>query len=74
MIHVVGVKTTFCEEEGILLQKHCDRNGRCVARLFTSIEVRGRFHSPDVSDCTSAWRSVGLTTQMQNAALLECLV
>ena len=42
-----GVYTTFCQEEGILLQKSCDRNGRCISILFKSIRVRGRFDSPD---------------------------
>ena len=44
---VGGVYTTFCKEEGILLQKYRDRNGRCIAILFKSIGVRGRFDSPD---------------------------
>ena len=42
MIHIGGVYTTFCQEEGILLQKHRDRNGKCIAILFKSIGVRGR--------------------------------
>ena len=29
--------------EGILLQKYADRNGRCIAILFKSIGVRGRY-------------------------------
>ena len=32
---------TFCEVEGILLQKYRDRDGRCVTMLFKSIGVRG---------------------------------
>ena len=48
MIQIGGVYTTFCQEEVILLQKYCDRNGRCIAILFKSIGVRGRFDSPDV--------------------------
>ena len=36
----IGVYTTFCQEEGILLQKYRDRNGRCVATLFRNIGVR----------------------------------
>ena len=47
MIQIGGVYSTFCQEEGILLQKYRDRNGRCSAILFKSIGVRGRFDSPD---------------------------
>ena len=47
MIQIGGVPTTFCQEEGILLQKYRDRNGRCIAILFKSIGVRGRFDSPE---------------------------
>ena len=47
MIQIGGVHTTFCQEEGILLQKYRDRNGRCIAILFKSIGVRGRLDSPD---------------------------
>ena len=43
VIQIGGVYTTFCQEEGILLQKYRDTNGRCIAILFKSIEVRGRF-------------------------------
>ena len=28
-----GAYTTFCQGEGILLQKYRDRNGRCIAIL-----------------------------------------
>ena len=48
MIQIGGVYTNFCSEEGILLQKYRDRNGRCIAILFKSIGVRGRFDSPDI--------------------------
>ena len=34
MIQIGGVYTTFCQEEGMLLQKYRDRNGRCIAILF----------------------------------------
>ena len=37
----------FLPSRGILLQKYRDRNGRCIAILFKSIGVRGRFDSPD---------------------------
>ena len=47
VIQIGGVYTTFCEEEGILLQEYRDRNGRCIAILFKSIGVRDRFDSPD---------------------------
>ena len=48
MIQIGGVHSTFCQEEGILLPKYRDRNGRCIAILFKSIGVRGRCGSPDV--------------------------
>ena len=48
MIQIGGVCTTFCQEEGFLLQKYRDRNGRCIAILFKGIGVRGRFDSPDL--------------------------
>ena len=51
MIQIGGVYTTFCQEEGILLQKYRDRNGRCIAILFKGIGVRGRFDSPDNCGC-----------------------
>ena len=31
VIQIGGVYTTFCQEEGILLEKYRDRNGRCIA-------------------------------------------
>ena len=34
------------KRRAILLQKYRDRNGRCIAILFKSIGVRGRFDSP----------------------------
>ena len=46
VIQIGGVHTTFCQGEGILLQKYRDRNGRCIAILFKSIGVAGRFDSP----------------------------
>ena len=45
VIQIGGVYTTFCQKEGILLQKYHDRNGRRIAILFKSIGVRGRFDS-----------------------------
>ena len=48
MIQIGGVYTTVCQEEGILLQKYRDRNGRCIAILFKCIGVRGRFDPPEV--------------------------
>ena len=38
VIHIGGVYTTFCQKEGIPLQKYRD--------TFKSIGVRGRFYSP----------------------------
>ena len=46
-----GVYTTFCQEEGILLQMYRNRNGRCIVVLFKSIGVMGRFDSPEVRKC-----------------------
>ena len=48
VIQIGGVCTTFCQEEGILLQKYRDRNGRCIEILSKNIAVRGRFGSPDL--------------------------
>ena len=47
MIQIGGVYTTLFQEEGILLQKYRDRNGRCIATLFKTIRVRGQFDSPE---------------------------
>ena len=47
---------------GILLQKYRNRNGRCIAILFESIGVRGRFDSPD--------RSTGAKPKPLNSAAL----
>ena len=54
MIQIGGVYTTFCQKEGILLQKHRDKNGRCTAIHFKSIGVRGRFDSPETSGTNPA--------------------
>ena len=52
MRQIGGVYTTFfCQKEGILLQKHRDRNGRCIAILFKSIKVRDRNYSSEFSRC-----------------------
>ena len=47
MIQTGGVYTTFCQEEGVHLQKHRNRKGRRIAILFKSVGVKGRFDSPD---------------------------
>ena len=47
VMQIGGGYTTVCQEEGILLQRYRDRNGRCIAILFKSIGVRGRFDSPN---------------------------
>ena len=47
MIQIGGVYTNFCQREGILLQKYRERNGRCIAILFKSIGVMGRFDRPE---------------------------
>ena len=46
-MQIGGVYTIFCHEEGILLRKYHDRNGRCIAILFKSIGVGRRFDSPE---------------------------
>ena len=47
VIQIGGVCSTFCQEEGIVLQKYRDRNGRCIAILFKSIGAKGRLNSPE---------------------------
>ena len=34
MIQIGGVYKVFCQEEGMLVQKYRDRNGRCIPILF----------------------------------------
>ena len=41
MIQTAGACRAFCQEEGMLLQKHCDRDGRCIALHFKSIGAQG---------------------------------
>ena len=50
-----GVYTTSAshQEEGIPLQKHRGRNGRCIVILFTGLGVRDRCDSPKGSDTYS---------------------
>ena len=72
----IGVCTTFCEEEGILLQKHRDKNGRRIAILFKRIGVEGRFDSPDfhpspTASLLSAWRERGRETNLDKDQLLD---
>ena len=43
VMHIGGVCAAFCQEGGMLLQTYRDRNGRCIAILFKSIGVGGRF-------------------------------
>ena len=40
MIEIGGVYTTFCQEEGMLLQKYRDRNGG-VPRYFSKVSGSG---------------------------------
>ena len=49
MIQIGGAYATFGQQEGILVQKYRDRDGRRIAILFKSIGVSGRFDSPDLS-------------------------
>ena len=46
-MQIGGVYSTFCQGEGILLQKYRDRNWRSIAMLFESIGVRGRCDSSE---------------------------
>ena len=68
MIQIGGVYTTFCQEEGILLQKYRDRNGRCMVILFKSIGVRGQFDSPDVARANHCCPSAFPINVLINAA------
>ena len=70
VIQIDGVYTTFCQKEGILLQKYRDRNGRCIAILFRSIRVRGRFDSSDELCLWSLFPVFGKTLLPSNLALL----
>ena len=58
MIQIGGVYTTFCQKEGIHLQKYRDGNGRCIAILFESIRVRGRLDSPEIGAAQKLPKSV----------------
>ena len=49
MIQIGGVYTTFCQEEGILLQKYRDRNGRCIAILL-KVSRSGVDSTPPTND------------------------
>ena len=43
VIQIGGLYTTFCQDEGIFWQNYRDTNGRCIAILFKSIGVKGRY-------------------------------
>ena len=47
VMEIAGAYTTFYQEEGMLVQKHRNRN-RCIVMLFKSLGVRGRFGSPEL--------------------------
>ena len=47
------------------MQKYRDRNGSCIAILFKSIGVRGRF---DSSDHFAAWKKVRRTAKLSEIA------
>ena len=55
---VVCIYYTFCQEKGryFCAKKYRDRNGRCIAILFKSIGVRGRFDAP--ARCREIWREI----------------
>ena len=48
MIQIGGVYTTFCQREGILLQKYAIEMGGVSRYFFACIGVRGRFDSPEM--------------------------
>ena len=46
MIQVGGAYAAFCQDEGILLQKYRDRNGRCVlGLLYKALPLKPRIFS-----------------------------
>ena len=47
-MQIGGAYATSWQEEGIVLQKYHDGNARCIAILFRSTGIRGRFGSPDL--------------------------
>ena len=70
MIQIGGVYTTFCQEKSILLQKHRDSNGRCIAILFKSAGVRRRFDSPDCRSTRVAlyvWQQISCVSHVWKA-------
>ena len=64
VMQICGAYCTFCQEEGIFLQKYRNRNGRCIAILFESIRVRGLCDSCERS---SAREQVGVRFLFHNA-------
>ena len=66
--------TTFCQEEGILLQKHRDRNGRCIAILFKSIGVKGRFDYPEIYYTEQIFRILLMGGMLMGGTVCERLL
>ena len=58
VIQIGGACTTFCQEGGVLLQKHRDTNGRGVARYFS--EVSGAECRHDIPERIWGWGGGGL--------------
>ena len=54
VIQIGGVYTTFCQEEGIRLQKYRDRNGRGIAILF---KIANRQRSAHAANSHKPFRS-----------------
>ena len=67
MIQIGSVYTTFCQEEGIHLQKYRDRNGRCIAILFKSIGVKGPCDFSDLKSVCNNFGEDGIYQQPINS-------
>ena len=65
VIQICGVYATFCQDEGILLQKYRDRNGSCIAILFRSIGSGVDVTLPNISPANRFMKS----RRVSNAAL-----
>ena len=73
VIQIGGAYTTFCQNEGILLQKYRDRNGRCITILFKGIRVRGRFDSSEKDPCLKPfWNWTGSVYPLLDIIIHHC--